>query len=86
MRRGEPKSGGQTSERYGDDNNRPALATTLPEFDTTCDVEFARRSVRYMLNNWCDANEIVDTLTIDLGVSSDVAHSLLSETTTLVAA
>jgi hypothetical protein len=39
-----------------------------------------------MLNNWCDANEIVDTLTIDLGVSSDVAHSLLSETTTLVAA
>ena len=53
-----------------------ALATTLPEFDTTCDVEFARRSVRYMLNNWCDANEIVDTLTIDLGVSSDVAQSL----------
>ncbi|MDG1086595.1 MAG: hypothetical protein P8P20_02560 [Acidimicrobiales bacterium] len=63
-----------------------ALATTLPEFDTTCDVEFARRSVRYMLNNWCDANEIVDTLTIDLGVSSDVAQTLLSETTTLVAA
>ena len=62
--------------------------STLPEFDIdlTRDLEFARRSVRYMLDNWCDASEIIDTLTIDLGVDIDTAHELLSETTALVAA
>jgi hypothetical protein len=62
--------------------------TALPEFDIdlTGDLAFARRSVRYMLNNRCDASEIIDTLTIDLGVNIDTAHELLSETTALVAA
>ena len=70
-------------------NTHPAAENTaLPEFDIdlTRDLAFARRSVRYMLNNWCEASEIIETLTIDLGVGIDTAHELLSETTALVAA
>ncbi len=50
------------------------------------DIEFARRSVRYLLDHRCSASQIIDTLTEELALSADAAHDLLSETTALVAA
>lgn len=50
------------------------------------DVEFARRSVRYLLDQHCSASEVVEALTSELGLSAEAAHDLLSETTALVAA
>lgn len=65
-----------------------AIHTALPEFTTDLnqDLEFARRSVRYMVDNWCEAAEIIDALTVDLGLTADAAHALLRDTTSLVAA
>lgn len=50
------------------------------------DIEFARRSVQYLLDNRCSASQIIDALTSELDLTADAAHHLLSETTALVAA
>lgn len=50
------------------------------------DLEFARRSVRYLLDHHCSASQIIDALTDELDLTPDTAHHLLSETTALVAA
>jgi len=50
------------------------------------DIEFARRSVRYLLDNHYSASQIIDALTGELDLTPDTAHHLLSETTALVAA
>jgi len=52
----------------------------------TTDLDFARRSVTYLLKNGYRAEQIVSVLTIELGITIDTAHELVSQTTTLVAA
>jgi hypothetical protein len=53
---------------------------------TTTDLDFARRSVTYLLENGYRAEQIVSVLTNELAITVDAAHGLVSETTTLVAA
>ncbi len=50
------------------------------------DINFARRSVRYLLDQHCSAAQIIEALTGELGLSAEAAHVLLSEATALVAA
>ena len=50
------------------------------------DIEFARRSVRYLLDQHCSASQIIEALTSELDLTAQAAHDLLSETTALVAA
>ena len=53
---------------------------------TKTDLDFARRSVAYLLKNKYRADQIVSVLTDELGIAHDTAHALVSETTELVAA
>lgn len=60
------------------------FAATPPA--SAIDLEFARRSARYLVENRCTPSEIVDMLTTELGLSPEAAHHLVGETTALVAA
>jgi hypothetical protein len=53
---------------------------------TTTDIDFARRSVTYLIENRYRADQIVSVLTDELSIAHDIAHALVSETTELVAA
>jgi len=52
----------------------------------TTDIDFARRSVAYLVKNKYRADQIVGVLTNELDLAADTAHLLVSETAEVVAA
>ena len=52
----------------------------------TTDIDFARRSVAYLVKKKYRADQIVGALTNELGLAADIAHLLVSETAEAVAA
>ena len=52
----------------------------------TTDLDFARRSVTYLLEHEYSTDQIVSVLTDELGLASDAAQLVVSESAELVAA
>ena len=50
------------------------------------DLDFARRSVTYLLEHEYSANQIVSVLTNELGLAPEAAQLVVSESADLVAA
>ena len=53
---------------------------------TETEVDFARRSVGYLLKHSYRADQIVAVLVDELGVDTELAHTLVSETAEVIAA
>ena len=65
---------------------RRTPTTRILAMPITTDIDFARRSVDYLIKNKYRADQIVRVLTDELGLDIDTAHLLVSETAELVAA